>query len=255
MLKYAKTKATAIFALLCSASIANAAIITTFTDKSAFIVALSGQTTIEEDFNSRSLSLFNSAFSLDLGDFIVSSNDVAGDQIGVVDGVYTNGSYFTPSFPDTNQSVDGTRFFGINGSNGGPSFNVGFSTERFVLGFDWLDGDVTDSYAITLLGQVFEGPPFSPATWPNTSVDTPRGFFGMISDTAFTDVLFYQTQAGGDIAGFGIDNLITSQVDIVTCTQDPTLPECNSSNDVPAPASLAMLGLGILGLVSRRRFK
>lgn len=253
-MKFTKIKTVLMIALLFSTSFANAAIITTYTDRSSFIAALGGLATIEEDFNGQSTNLFTSAFSLDLGDFIVSSSDVAGDQIGIVDSVTTNGSFFTPSFP-TNQSVDGSRFFGINGSSGGPSFNVGFSTERFVFGFDWLDGDVTDSYAMTLLGQVFEGPPFSPATFPNTSSDVPRGFFGIISDTSFSDVSFYQTEAGGSIAGFGIDNLITSQIDIVSCAQDSSLPECATSADVPEPSSVAILGLGLAGLAFRRRIK
>ncbi|APE06502.1 PEP-CTERM sorting domain-containing protein [Alteromonas sp. MB-3u-76] len=244
-----KCLSTVIFALALLPTVAHSAIITTYTDRSTFIAALNGLSTIEEDFNGQDLNLFTSAFNLDLGDFSVSSSDVASDQIGVVDSVDTNGSFFTPTFADS-QSVDGSRFFGINGSDGGPSFNISFSTERFVFGFDWLDGDVTDSYAMTVLGQVFESAPFD-----NRFVDAvPRGFFGIISDTAFDNVEFYQTDAGGYIAGFGVDNLITSGIDIVTCSQDPTLPEC-AANAVPEPSSMAIIGLGLIGLASRRRIK
>lgn len=245
-------------ALLLSAmfasSMAQSAIITTYTDRDAFISALGGLTIIEEDFNSRPLQTFDAAFSLDLGDFTVSSDDVAGDTIGVTDVVYDNDHWWDEPKPENLGSVDGTRFFGINGSAGGPSFDVSFSTERYVFGFDWLDGDVTDSYAMTVLGEVYESPPFDSGYLIRNSPY--RGFFGVISDTAFTDVSFYQTAAGGDIAGFGIDNLITSQIDVVTCVQNPDLPECTEepANGVPVPAPMALIGLGLAAFgFSRKR--
>lgn len=247
-----KYLSTIIFAVALLPTVANSAIITTYTDRNAFIAALNGLNTIEEDFNAQDLNLFTSAFNLDLGDFSVSSSDVAGDQIGIVDVVYDNDDWWDAPKPANLGSVDGTRFFGLNGSSGGPSFDVSFSTERFVFGFDWLDGDVTDSYAMTVLGQTFEGPPFDSSYLERNSQY--RGFFGIISDESFSDVSFFQTAAGGDIAGFGIDNLITSGIDIVTCSQDPTLPECTASA-VPEPSSMAILGLSLIGLVARRKIK
>ena len=216
---------------------AHSALITTYTDRTLFLDALNNLAMIEEDFNNQSLNLFSTSFSLDLGDFIVSSGDVANDQIGIVDFVDT-------SHMGNNQSVDGSQFFGITGGGGGPSFNIAFDTQRFVFGFDWLDGDATDSYALTVLGQTFESPPFGRST-----VD--RGFFGVISDVAFQAVDFGQTAAGGVIGGFGIDNLITSSVDILTCAEDPTLPEC-TPQPVPEPTTLAIFAWGIIGLASRR---
>ena len=226
--------------LIALPAVSNAALITTYTDRATFTSALGGLATIEEDFDSKSLNLFTSAFSLDLGDFVISSSDVASDNIGVVDGVPTQNL-------GSNQSVDGTRFFGIEGNSGGPSFNISFDTNRFVFGFDWLDGDSSDSYAMSVLGQTFENPPFGRST-------VGRGFFGIISDTSFLDVDFFQTAAGGYIGGFGVDNLTTSQINIVTCTQDPTLPECQT-NDVPAPAPLALVGLGLAVLSFSRKRK
>jgi len=217
-------------------TLANASLITTFTDRASFLSNIGGLSTIEENFDAQSLNLYTSSFSLDLGDFIVSSQDVASDNIGVVDSVPTQNL-------GNNESVDGSRFFGIDGSNGGPSFKIAFDTQRFIFGFDWLDGDSTDSYALTVLGQTFENPPFGRST-------VGRGFFGIISDTAFTEVDFHQTAAGGYIGGFGIDNLTTSQIDVVTCTQDPTLPQCSTS--VPEPSTIAIFALGIMGLTSRR---
>ncbi len=215
---------------------AHSALITTFTDRASFLSNIAGLSTIEENFDAQSLNLYTSSFSLDLGDFIISSQDVAADNIGVVDGVPTQNL-------SSNESVDGSRFFGIDGSNGGPSFKIAFDTQRFIFGFDWLDGDNSDSYALTVQGQTFESPPFGTRT-------VGRGFFGIISDIAFTEVDFHQTAAGGYIGGFGIDNLTTSQIDVVTCTQDPTLPQCSAS--VPEPSTLAIFALGVLGLTSRR---
>lgn len=188
---------------------AHSALITTFTDRASFLSNIGGLSTIEENFDAQSLNLYTSSFSLDLGDFIVLYQDVAADNIGVVDGVPTQNL-------GSNQSVDGSRFFGIDGSNSGPSFKIAFDTQRFIIGFDWLDGDSTDSCALTVQGQTFESPPFGTST-------VGRGFFGIISDTAFTEVDFHQTAAGGYIGGFGIDNLTTSQIDVVTCTQDPDI--------------------------------
>lgn len=236
-----KFKLACLLTLAMLPAVSNSAVITQYTDRTAFTAALGGLATIEESFDAQSLNLFTSAFSLDLGDFIVSSNDVAGDDIGVVDGVPTQNL-------SQNESVNGSRFFGIEGSAGGPSFNIAFDNQRFVFGFDWLDGDSTDSYAMSVLGQTFENPPFGRNT-------VGRGFFGIISDTAFTEVDFFQTAAGGYIGGFGVDNLTTSRIDIVSCTQDPTQPNCTDPNAIPVPAPIALMGLGLFGIGVSRKFK
>ncbi len=206
---------------------ANAANLTTFTDRAAFLEALGNSTIIEEDFNNQSLQTFNSAFNLELGDFSISSNDVASDTIGV-----------RQNYLGNNIGIDGTRYFGITGNYGGPSFEVAFDTERYVFGFDYEDVDPTDSYAIEILGQTFEDPPFG--------VDfTGTGFFGVISDTAFSEVDFFQTAAGGIISGFGFDNFITSEENMV---EEP--------QSTPEPATIfALLSVSALAAKGLKRKK
>lgn len=198
------------------------AALVTYTNRATFegFIASSGAI-VREDFNSRPLETFTAAFSKDYGDFTIASSNVASDTIGVLNTRFEINGGPTAGSPN----IDGTPFFGLHGSDGGPTFTISFDTPRFVFGFDYVDTDTTDSYAVTVLGTTFEGPPFGIGY-------TGTDFFGIFSDTAFSQVSFGQTAAGGFIAGFGVDNLTTSG----TAVEVPGIT-------IPEPSSMFALGL------------
>ncbi|MDV7393067.1 PEP-CTERM sorting domain-containing protein, partial [Arthrospira platensis SPKY1] len=74
---------------------------------------------------------------------------------------------------------------------------------------------------------------------PPYPVPVSSGFFGLVSDTAFTTVTLQQVARGGVLDDMSMDNVRFSPLSTPT--------------PVPEPTSLALLGLGLAGLGFLRR--
>jgi hypothetical protein len=119
--------------------------------------------------------------------------------------------------PPTFNNVNGTpQINAATGDVGGTSFTFDFQIWAF--GGDWQGISDDRVTSINVGGTI--------VAIPNIN----GGFWGFTSDTAFnTDLLFL---SDGPADGFGIDNLVYSKAAATT----------------PEPATLGLLGLGLLGL-------
>lgn len=197
---------------------------TVFSDLDAFLAAAPGATKVET-FSGRANSGANAPGQVinatGFNGFSISGN--------------RNGDYFGIAHGGTVGNIDGTDFLvwsGIN-TNMGPTFTLTFDAPVTAFAFDFNDRDSTDRYGITLsTGEAFYNPPFATLTG--------SGFFGLLSDQAFTSVTFALVGApGGILEPFGIDN-VRSNAGVAA---------------VPEPASWAMMiaGFGLAGAALRRR--
>jgi len=118
----------------------------------------------------------------------------------------------------------------------GPNVVFRFFSPITSFAFDFSDSDPTDSYSVQFGNET----PF--ALRVSSNATTFLSFFGFVSTNPFSTVTFRQTATGGVTETFSIDNIRTNGF---------STPE--EAAAVSAPSTLAILGLGLLALVGRRK--
>jgi len=205
---------TAASALLLSAQLASAASFTIFTDRTAFETAVGGGLTTET-FNSAGSEVSFGGSSTTFGQLTLSADATSTDYnridtppvLGEVDG---NGTTAVNFFTKANNNAA-----------------ISFDAPVMAFGADFFNfNDDTLRTQISVLGELFS---------PEVTVDYSLSFFGVISDQAFSSVLF----SGLENDVFGMDNVSFS----------------SSISVVPLPAALPLMAgaLAIMGFFGWRK--
>ncbi len=126
------------------------------------------------------------------------------------------------------------KYLSWQGSGQAPEFTFTFKTAVSAFGFNWFNTDPTDNYQLVVNGKSLLAINFRGIT--NT------GFFGVVGTNGetFKSLTLKTLNYGGIVDLAGIDNLRYGKANTAA---------------VSAPATVAVLGLGLLALVSRRRSK
>ncbi len=152
-----------------------------------------------EDFSSFTPGAFPESLANDLGDFSVSWEDGAGSN-GMAAYIAPNPFSAAEHAPfTTSQYLGWSEVSPYSSGSGtiGPTVTLIFDTAITAVGFDFLDSDFSDEYALSIDGTVV------PGLFSGDGV----GFFGVTSETAFTTLTFTSTVQGGVVEAFGVDNL------------------------------------------------
>jgi len=127
---------------------------------------------------------------------------------------------------------------GLAGAGLGADFTDGGASNQFHLVVTYSDAGI--DWRITL----FDGVDTASITFPSVDINSATDFYIPFSDAAFAAIDFTSIQSMS--FGANVNNVLTL---------DTTLSLIETVGDVPEPASLTLLGAGIMGLgaVKRRR--
>ncbi|MAD77460.1 MAG: hypothetical protein CML20_22270 [Rheinheimera sp.] len=210
-----------------------------YNDAASFNAALTSGTTTLETFDAETAGALTPGVERLFEGFGFSFLNVRGDQqAGIATARNVNSAYGT-AINDTNSVAWGETLFETSGTGDGPNITFRFFAPITAFGFDFSDSDSTDSYSV----QFDSAAPF--ALDIASRATTFISFFGFISDTPFTTIQFSQTATGGFTETFSIDNITTNGF--------KTQEDADDAVAVPVPSTIALFGLALIALFTRRK--
>ena len=212
--------ATCCLAILAGVVQQSSAALITYTDRSAWELALGGTGIQTENFNSFSYTVFDPG-TYTLGALGLEVTNDPTDYI-TKNTVQSGGT----------DDIDGSKYFrGVARQTIGPTLT--FNNPVYGFGGDWTGVDGQGQLTVNIGGETFDLP----------QIIGDEGFFGVLSDTTFDEAAL-RAKATTVAEYFGLDNVVFSE-------NSPSF----LSGSVPEPSSLAIFGLGacLAGLRCGRR--